>query len=177
MRRYIPLVVLVAAAVVLLPALVAAKKKVDAGPLGSADHWKGGETAAMTVEVGRAIERLDPEDNRNTARAGELLLKAGQTAEAEKLFDKALKLAADDDEMMGIIALAYRDAQMWDKVDEYYAKATKLDPADLDHVAEWGVAYWRRGDKARAVEMFSRVLTAEPDTLRIYYKIGKGISR
>ena len=174
MRRYVPLVMI--AAVALLPAL-AASKKVDPGSLGSADHWQGGETAALAVEVARAIERLDPEDNRNTARAGELLLKAGQTAEAEKLFDKAKRLDPEDDEMLGIIALAYRDAQMWDKVDEVYAKATKLDAEDLDHVAEWGVAYWRRGDKAKAGELFARVLSAEPDTVRIYYKIGRGISR
>ena len=174
MRRSISVVVIAAAA--LIPAL-AASRKVDPGPLGSAEHWQSGETVAMSVEVARAIEKLDPEDNRNTARAGELLLKAGQTAEAEKLFDKAMKLANDDDECMGIIALAYRDAQMWDKVDQYYAMATKLDPKDLDHVAEWGVSFWRRGDKAKAAEMFSRVLTAEPDSLRIYYKIGKGIGK
>lgn len=174
MRRWTLLVVLVAVA--LVPVL-AAKKKVDAGPLGSAEHWKSGETSAMAIEVAQAIERLDPEDNRNTARAGELLLKAGQTAEAEKLFDKAMKMAADDDEAMGIIALAYRDAQKWDEVDHYYAMATKRDPGDLDHLAEWGVSYWKRGDKAKAAELFAKVLTEDPETVRLYYKIGKGIGK
>src|SRR5258706_1719849 len=128
MRRSILLVVIVAVA--LAPAL-AAKKKVDAGPLGTAEHWKSGDTKAMAIELSQAIQRLDPQDNRNTARAGELLLRIGQTAEAEKLFDKAMKLAPDDDEAMGIIAMAYRDAQMWDKVDQYYAMATKQDPGDM----------------------------------------------
>jgi len=54
---------------------------------------------------------------------------------------------------------------------------TKLDPEDLDHFAEWGAAYWRRGDKAKAGELFAKVLTGDPETVRLYYKIGKGIGK
>ncbi len=153
-----------------------AKKTVSAGPLGAADHWKAGETAAMAAEVSAAIQRLGPDDNRSLAKAGELLLRAGMKDEAAALFTKAIDLDRKDDETLGIIAIAYRDARMWDRVDELYTKATAMDPGDLDHVAEWGVSYWLRGDKAKAGELFAKVLSAEPESERLHYKIGKGIS-
>lgn len=42
-------------------------------------------------------------------------------------------------------------------------------------MAEWGVAYWNRGDKAKAGELLAKALTLEPDSRRILYKIGRGI--
>jgi len=152
--------------------LLAAKTPPGAGPLGAAEHWAAGDTGALTAEVAGLLERIDPADSRNVARVGGLLLKAGQAAEAERLFAKAIQLDVKDDQMLSIIALAYREAKMWDKADAMFAKATAMDPEDMDDVAEWGVAYWNRGDKAKAGELFAKALTAEPDSKRILYKIG-----
>jgi Flp pilus assembly protein TadD len=169
------MIVLALAALAAVTGPQAAKKQVSAGPLGSAAHWAEGNTAAMIAEVAMSIQQLGPEDTRSLAKAGELLLKAGQPAEAEKLFAKAIALAPKDDETLGIIAVAYRDARKWDKVDELYTKATAMDPGDLEHVIQWGVSYWNRGDKAKAGELFAKVLSAEPESERLRYVIGRGL--
>jgi len=90
----------------------------------------------MVGELAKAMEAIAPADSCNLARAGELLLRAGRTVEAQQTFERALKADPDDDEACLIIAVAYRDLKMWDKVDEWFEKATVLDPKDMDHVVE-----------------------------------------
>ena len=175
MTRGRGLVVLAMAVLPVAAAVEAAKKTASVGPLGSAAHWTEGDATAMTVELAMSIQQLGPADNRSLAKAGELLLKAGKVAEAETLFAKAIDLDRKDDETLGIIAVAYREARVWEKVDELYTKATALDPGDLEHVIQWGVSYWNRGDKAKAGELFAKVLNAEPESERLRYILGRGI--
>ena len=106
------------------------------GPLADPAHWKEGETPALVGELAKAMEAISPADSRNLARAGDLPLRAGRKVEAEEKFEGALKSDPDDDEACLIIAVAYRDLKMWDKVDEWFEKATVLDPKDMDHVVE-----------------------------------------
>jgi len=156
--------------------LFAAKKSLE-GPLADPAHWKEGETPALVGELAKAMEAISPADSRNLARAGELLLRAGRTVEAQETFERALKADPDDDEACLIIAVAYRGLKMWEKADEWFGKATALDPKDMDHVAEWGASYWMRGDKSKAADLFTRALAADPEAERLYYKIGLGIGR
>ena len=165
------------AVVLLLSAPALAGKKTLEGPLADPAHWKGSETPALVGELAQAMEALAPVDSRNLARTGELLLHAGRTAEAQEVFDRALKSDPDDDEACRIIAVAYRDLKMWEKADEWFVKATSLDPKDMDHLVEWGVSYWLRGDKTKAADLFTRALAADPEAERLYYKIGIGIGR
>lgn len=147
------------------------------GPLAGPEHWTATETPAILGELASTMKDLNPGDSRNLARVGELQLRAGLAAEAEKTFAKALESDRKDDEACRIIAVAYRDMKTWAKADEWFKRAIELDPKDLDHQAEWGVSYWDRGDRKRAAEIFTKVLAAEPETARLYYKIGQGISR
>jgi Flp pilus assembly protein TadD len=171
MRRPI---LLVLALILSRPALAG---KTLEGPLADPAHWERSEAPALIVEVAKAMEALDPKDSRTLARTGELLLHAGRTAEAQELFDRALKSDPKDDEACVIIAVAYRDMKAWDKADEWFRKATTLDPKDMDHVVEWGASYWLRGDKSKAAELFTRALAADPGAERLYHKIGLGIGQ
>ncbi|HZI95270.1 MAG TPA: hypothetical protein VFE84_13570 [Patescibacteria group bacterium] len=160
------------------PALVLAAKakKSLAGPLASPEHWSTAEPASLTREMASAMRDINPGDSRNLARVGELQLRAGQAAEAEKTFSAALESDRKDDEACRIIAVAYRDKGVWDKSDEWFGKAVALDPGDLDHQVEWAVSYWKRGDHKKAAEMMTKVLGTEPEAERLYYKFGLGIS-
>ena len=162
----------------MVPALLLAAKakKSLSGPLASAEHWSTAEAASLTQEMASSMRDINPQDSRNLARVGELQLRAGLAAEAAKTFAMALESDKKDDEACRIIAVAYRDKGVWDKSDEWFGKATALDPQDLDHQVEWAVSYWKRGDRKKAAEMMTKVLSAEPETERLYYKFGLGIS-
>ncbi len=168
---------LILGALFLLSFPVLAAKKELTGPLSSPDHWVGSDAGQLAGELAAAIQSLNPSDSRNLARTGELLLRAGQLDRAEKIFEGALQADRKDDEACRIIAVAYRDREMWDKSDLWFQRAVELDPGDPDHLVEWGVGYYRRGDKAKAAELFLKALKAEPGTERLYYKIGQGIAR
>jgi len=157
--------------------VLAAKPAPLTGPLASPEHWAEAKAPGLLGELASKMKEINSKDSRNLARVGELQLRAGQTAEAEKTFAAALASDPKDDEACRIIAVTYRDLKMWDKADEWFKKATELDPKDLDHQVEWGVSYWLRGDHKKAAEIFTKVLGAEPETERLYYKIGQGIGR
>lgn len=109
------------------------------------------------------------------ARAGHILLRVGRVDEAADVFQRAQKSDPKDDEAFLLIATACCERKMWVEADEWFARVVERDPKDLDHLIEWGVSYWNRGDRGKAAQMFVKMLRSEPKNVRFYYKIGRAI--
>jgi len=162
-------------AILLLASSLPADPAAEPGALLSADHWTSTAASGLLVEIAGRVQSLDPKDSRALARAGHLLLRAGQTADAADTFQRALKADPKDDEASILIATAYAEKKMWAEADEWFARAVQQDPKDVDDQIEWGVSAWNRGDHAQAAERFIAALHADPKNGRILYKIGRGI--
>jgi tetratricopeptide (TPR) repeat protein len=156
------------------PALAQGKKKDQESPLADPARWQG-TVAETLVALSEAIEDIDSADSRHLARAGVLKLRAGDATGAAALFDRAEASDRDDDEAFAMIAEAYGAQEMWSEADAWFLKATQVDPRDVDHRALWGVAYWNRGERERAIELFVAALASEGRNARIHYRIGTGI--
>ena len=147
----------------------------EASALLDAAHWSAPGISELLGEVAREIEGHDSDDGRTLARVGHVLLRAGKTDQAVAVFQRALKSDPKDDEAFGLIAMAYCEGKMWAEADGWFARAVERDPKDMDHLIEWGVSYWNRGDREKAAQMFVKALRSEPKNARFYYKIGRGI--
>lgn len=147
----------------------------DSGGLTNSDHWTSSSSSQMLEEVAGAIQKMDPEDSRNLARVGHVLLREGKLGEAADAFERAFKSDPKDDEAFVLVGMAYSEKKMWAEADTWFTRAVEKDPKDVDHKIEWGVSYWNRGDKKKAAELFTKAIQAEPKNGRILYKIGRGI--
>jgi len=160
--------------ILLLTLCTPATAEKKSSPLADPERWSG-SAEEILVNLAGELQRLDPDDSRTLARAGELLLRAGKTAEAAEVFQRAQASDRKDDEAFVIIADAYSMQGMWAEADVWYQEAVARDPKDADHLGLWGGSYWKRGDRDKAIELFVKALRMEPTSKRLHYRIGRTI--
>ena len=102
---------------------------------------------------------------------GRVLYLSGDKAGGQAIFDQVLadkKVKAGDDFR---VAKVYLEAGEWDKARPLFDKVLELEPKDEDWLAQIGVYYLVKGDRAKAEELFTRSFTEDPDNLYNSLKI------
>ena len=133
--------------------------------------WWSGSPGEILESLGSELQRLDPKDSRTLARAGELYLRAGNTAKAADLFERAQASDPKDDEAFVMIAEAYSAQEMWAEADPWYQKAVTRDPKDADHLGLWGGSYWQRGDRDKAIAISEKAVKLSGNDFLLHHQL------
>jgi tetratricopeptide (TPR) repeat protein len=134
--------------------------------------------AAMLGERERAVQlfddaaRANPEDPAAAYAAAQLVLAAGQEAEAEQRLGEIVSrhpgAAGARNDLAWLLADSQREL---DRALELAQEAARLDPQPAV-VDTLGYVHLKRGEGAQAAEAFRRSLQAEPNAPSIRYRLG-----
>lgn len=147
--------------------VLAAKK----GPLGpELFQGKSAKDAGKAVlDTARGI--ADKSGSWERIAAGRVYYLSGDKATGQAIFDQVLadrKVKAGDDFR---VAKVYLEAGEWDKARPLLDKVVELEPKDEDWLAQVGVFYLQKGDRAKAEELFARSFAEDPENLYNALKI------
>ena len=90
---------------------------------------------------------------------------------ASALLDN-LKTNPNDSETLVKLGNLYFDGQQWQNAAQYYERALKLHPENVDVRTDMGTCYWNLGDAGKALTEFNRALTYRPDYAQTLFNIG-----
>jgi len=124
------------------------------------------QTTALRNQAARleASLQANPNDLETLVALGDTYLELRQGRKALAVFEKAEALAPDDVHVLSDLGTIYQQTGRYDEALAKFGRVVELDPSQLGAVLHMGIIYrYRKGDDAKALEMFKRVLEGMPD--------------
>ncbi len=104
---------------------------------------------------------------------GTALCLSGKIHEAEKNFDKGLRLTEEDPmEALLNIAIAFENARQFELAIKYLEQAKKIQPSNLSVLYDLGYFYERIDKFNASVEYYSNYLDIDPFSENVWYNLG-----
>jgi tetratricopeptide (TPR) repeat protein len=103
---------------------------------------------------------------------GIMLDKNGQTVEAIRQYQEALRLNPDDAEVHNSLGAAFDDQGQTDEAIRQYQEALRLKPDHADAHNNLGIALGRQGQTSEAIRRFQETLRLKPDHADAHYNLG-----
>jgi tetratricopeptide (TPR) repeat protein len=121
----------------------------------NADHWLG---------------LADAYFKRAQAREGDA--RKADFRAAGDAYAKAVEIRATDFDLTFNAALAYQNAQAWDKAESFWARAVKLRSDDPDANSAWGAVLVELKRCPEAIQAVHRAVTIKPDNKVLHRQLG-----
>ena len=124
------------------------------------------QTAALRNRAAQleAALRTNPRDVDTMVALGDAYLELRQGEQALAVFEKAQVLAPDNIHVLSDLGSIYQQTGRYDEALEKFGRVVELDPTRLGALVHMGIIYrYRKGDDAKALEIFRDVLARNPD--------------
>ena len=173
MRRFIPLVLMSFAA---CAAEISEKERVDARiqyDLG-VDHLSKGNVPGA-LQAFMSSERLDPDFPDLHSGLGLVYISINRLDDAERHFKRALELKPAYSDVRNNLGLVYLIRGEWDKAIEQFKIALQdvLYATPSHAEGNMGYAYYKRGDRAKALKHLKNATLVNPKFCRGYLWLGE----
>ena len=129
-------------------------------------HRQKGETFSAEMEYGNAL-KVDDENVRANFGIGLCYLSRGETAKAEDILSRIVKLDAafqsDHKHLFNEFGINLRKSKMYQQSVDYYTKASELSPRDENILYNKGRALFENSDFAGAKTALEQALALNPN--------------
>jgi serine/threonine-protein kinase len=140
-------------------------------------HYNETRQSALIERAGQQAQRaveLAPSLPEAQLSLGLVQLVRGQSVEAALTFNRAHELAPADDAVLRRIARAYERRNRLDEAERFFEEALRLRPGFWENYNVMGGFYLlRRGDSARAKDMYRRVIELRPQSDTGYINLAR----
>ncbi|WP_029895860.1 tetratricopeptide repeat protein [Desulfohalovibrio reitneri] len=129
-------------------------------------HRKRGETFSAEMEYGNAL-KVDEDNVRANFGIGLCYMERGDTAKAQDILDRVVKLDAAFEEqhkhMFNEFGINLRKSKMFEQAVDYYTRAAEFSPKDENLFYNTGRAYFEMGEYGKAKQSFEKALEINPE--------------
>lgn len=132
---------------------------------------KGRALDAITIV--KRIENIEPGNYEIFICKGTALAMLGDIHGAQKIFDKALKSDAEDEEtILYNITSVLQNLNYYEQMIPYLHRLSELEPDFAAHIYDLAYAYEKKADLRNSIKYYCRYLEEEPNSDSAWYNLG-----